>query len=86
MTYHEVPDGTRIFYTDTGQGKPVLLLHGWACDGNDWSWQVPELERRYRRSRWCSRRGVAGNTGMPRSGDGHAKADCGTIAGAQRRS
>ena len=48
MTYHEVPDGTRIFYTDTGQGRPVLLLHGWACDGNDWSWQVPELERGYR--------------------------------------
>jgi len=39
MTYHEVTDGTRIFYTDTGQGRPVLLLHGWACDSNDWSRQ-----------------------------------------------
>ena len=48
MAYHEVPDGTRLFYTDTGQGRPVLLLHGWTCDGNDWSWQEPELERRYR--------------------------------------
>jgi pimeloyl-ACP methyl ester carboxylesterase len=48
MVYHEVSDGTRLFYTDTGQGRPVLLLHGWTCDGTDWSWQAPELERRYR--------------------------------------
>ena len=25
MAYHEVSDGTRIFYTDTGQGRPVLM-------------------------------------------------------------
>jgi pimeloyl-ACP methyl ester carboxylesterase len=48
MAYHEVPDGTRLFFTDTGQGRPVLMLHGWTCDGTDWSWQAPELERRYR--------------------------------------
>lgn len=48
MAYYEVPDGTRLFYTDAGPGRPVLLLHGWTCDGNDWSWQAPELERRYR--------------------------------------
>jgi pimeloyl-ACP methyl ester carboxylesterase len=48
VAYYEVPDGTRLFYTDAGQGRPVLLLHGWTCDGNDWSWQAPELERRYR--------------------------------------
>jgi pimeloyl-ACP methyl ester carboxylesterase len=48
MAYQTMPDGTRLFYTDSGQGQPVLLLHGWTCDGNDWSWQTPELERRYR--------------------------------------
>src|SRR5215470_874862 len=48
MAYFETSDGTRVFYTDTGQGRPVLLLHGWCCDGNDWSWQTPELEKRYR--------------------------------------
>ena len=48
MAYHQVPDGTQNFDTDTGQGRPVLMLHGWTCDGTDWSWQVPELERRYR--------------------------------------
>jgi hypothetical protein len=35
MAYHEVPDGTRLFYTDTGRGRPVLMPHGWTCDGTD---------------------------------------------------
>lgn len=48
MPYHELSDGTQIFYTDAGDGQPVLLLHGWTCDGNDWSWQTPELEHGYR--------------------------------------
>lgn len=48
MPYHELSDETRIFYTDAGDGPPALLLHGWTCDGNDWSWQAPELEHRYR--------------------------------------
>lgn len=48
MAYHTVPDGTGLFYTDSGQGRPVLMLHGWTCDGSDWSWQAPELEQRYR--------------------------------------
>jgi pimeloyl-ACP methyl ester carboxylesterase len=48
MAYFETADGTRLFYTDAGQGRPALLLHGWSCDGNDWSWQAPELEKRYR--------------------------------------
>ncbi len=42
--------------------------------------------RWYRTSRRCSRRGAAGNFGMPGSGDGHQKAHCAAIAGAQRRS
>ncbi len=25
---HEMPGGTRLFCTDTGQRRPVLLLHG----------------------------------------------------------
>lgn len=42
--------------------------------------------RWYRASRWCSRQGAAGNSGMPGSGDGHQKTHCGAITGAQRRS
>ncbi|KAF7531931.1 hypothetical protein G7054_g8456 [Neopestalotiopsis clavispora] len=34
-----------LFYTIDGQGPPILLLHGWACDQLDWSFQVPFLHR-----------------------------------------
>ncbi|KAH8680688.1 Alpha/Beta hydrolase protein [Xylariales sp. PMI_506] len=34
---------SRIFYTVEGSGPPVLLIHGWACDQNDWAFQFPFL-------------------------------------------
>ena len=37
-----------LFFTDAGQGRNVVLLHGWTADSNDWSWQLPVLEDRYR--------------------------------------
>lgn len=33
-----------MFYTDDGEGSPVLLVHGWSCDGSDWAWQAPALK------------------------------------------
>ncbi|KAG9254352.1 Alpha/Beta hydrolase protein [Emericellopsis atlantica] len=38
-------DGVDIFYTQEGprDGIPILLLHGWVCDQNDWSFQIPLL-------------------------------------------
>lgn len=38
----------RLFSTDVGAGRNVMLLHGWTCDSHDWSWQLPVLESRYR--------------------------------------
>lgn len=40
MPYFEAPD-VSLFYTSEGDGPPVLMVHGWSCDGADWSWQVP---------------------------------------------
>ncbi len=42
MPYADLP-GVRLFYGDEGEGSPVLLVHGWSCDGSDWSYQVPAL-------------------------------------------
>ncbi|MCM1332377.1 MAG: alpha/beta hydrolase [Bacteroides sp.] len=25
-------DGAKVHYTDTGEGKPIVLMHGWGCD------------------------------------------------------
>ncbi len=36
------------FYTDTGSGQPVVMIHGWACDGSDWSWLSAALAGSYR--------------------------------------
>ena len=43
MPYVEL-NGANIFYTDEGSGPPVLLVHGWSCDGTDWAWQTPALK------------------------------------------
>src|SRR3546814_7405455 len=29
MPYATAQDGTRIYYKDWGQGRPVVLIHGW---------------------------------------------------------
>lgn len=34
---------TNIFYSVEGSGDPVLLIHGWACDQNDWAYQISLL-------------------------------------------
>ncbi|MBW7970224.1 alpha/beta hydrolase [Bradyrhizobium sp. BR 10289] len=38
----------RLFATDAGTGRNVMLLHGWTAESNDWCWQLPLLESRYR--------------------------------------
>lgn len=38
----------RLFYTEAGTGKNVMLLHGWVCDSNDWIGQLPLFESKYR--------------------------------------
>lgn len=44
-------DGVRMFYTDQGEGEPVILIHGFAVQG-DFNWRRPgvikQLARRFR--------------------------------------
>jgi pimeloyl-ACP methyl ester carboxylesterase len=42
------PRTARLFATEAGSGRNVMLLHGWTADAHDWSWQLPALESRYR--------------------------------------
>lgn len=48
MPYLTLSGGNRIFYSELGEGPPALLIHGWACDGNDWSWLSADLARDHR--------------------------------------
>lgn len=39
---------TELFFTESGTGENIMFLHGWTCDSNDWSWQLPLFESKYR--------------------------------------
>lgn len=41
-------NGSTIYYRTTGQGKPVILLHGFGEDGTVWERQVTALQNNYR--------------------------------------
>lgn len=47
MPYADI-DGVKLFYTEEGSGPPLLLVHGWTCDGGDWSYQAPTLAANHR--------------------------------------
>jgi pimeloyl-ACP methyl ester carboxylesterase len=38
-----VSDDVEVFFSDHGRGPSVLMLHGWTCDGADWSWLAGDL-------------------------------------------
>ena len=44
----EANDGVRLYYEDTGQGKPVVLIHGGGLSLGWWRWQIPVLSQRFR--------------------------------------
>jgi pimeloyl-ACP methyl ester carboxylesterase len=40
--------GARLFFTDEGDGPPMVFVHGFTCDSHDWSWQLPHFAPSYR--------------------------------------
>lgn len=50
VQHHEIPtpDGGTIHYVERGQGRPLVLLHGWTQRGDIWSPQLRQLADRYR--------------------------------------
>ena len=47
MPYLRV-DGSDLFYTVSGSGPSLVLVHGWTCDSVDWTWLMPLLEENFR--------------------------------------
>jgi non-heme chloroperoxidase len=43
MPYVSTPDGAEIFYQDYGQGRPVLLSHGWPLSSEAWAYELKVL-------------------------------------------
>lgn len=40
MPYFTTSDGTEIFYTDQGAGRPVLFSHGWPLSSDAWQTEL----------------------------------------------
>ena len=68
MAYFEAADGTEIFYRDQGDGRPVVLIHGWPLTGDSWDKQANFLIENGFRVIDYDRRGF-GRSGQP--GDGY---------------
>jgi len=43
MTMIQTRDGTKLRVKTLGEGRPVVLIHGWPLSGASWSEQVPAL-------------------------------------------
>lgn len=56
-----------LYYEDFGQGRPVVLIHGWPLSGRSWERQVPALIQDGYRVITYDRRGF-GNSSQPWEG------------------
>ena len=43
MAFIEAKDGTNLHVKDMGQGRPVVLIHGWPLTGDMFEYQVLAL-------------------------------------------
>lgn len=48
IPYFRAEDGEIIHYTDQGQGRPIILIHGYGCDHSEWFRNTPELAKNHR--------------------------------------
>ena len=67
MPYVKTRDGTDIYVKDWGQGRPVVLLHGWPLSADSWDPQMMALADAGFRAIAYDRRGF-GRSGQPWSG------------------
>jgi pimeloyl-ACP methyl ester carboxylesterase len=67
MPYIKTRDGTDIYVKDWGQGRPVVLTHGWPLNADSWDAQAMALADAGFRAIAYDRRGF-GRSGQPWTG------------------
>ena len=67
MPFLEAEDGTSLYYSDWGQGRPFVLIHGWPLNSDSWEYQSTFLVEHGHRVITYDRRGF-GRSGKPFSG------------------
>lgn len=48
MPYIQISDEVRLYYEESGQGFPLVLIHGLLSDLTSWRYQIPEFSKHYR--------------------------------------
>lgn len=48
MPFFEPEQGVSIHYTDEGEGRPIVFIHGWCMSGRVWRFQAEGLSPRFR--------------------------------------
>ena len=67
MPYAKAKDGTRLYYKDWGEGRPVVLIHGWPLSGDTFDDAAVALVERGFRAIIPDRRGF-GRSDQPWNG------------------
>ena len=67
MAFITTRDGTELYVKDWGQGRPVVLLHGWPLNADSWDAQAMALADAGFRAIAYDRRGF-GRSGQPWTG------------------
>src|SRR3954468_3593169 len=65
--YFKSFDGTRLFYSVEGQGKPLIFCYGLVCSSLHWTYQIQHFSRRYQ-AVWFDYRGHQ-NSDLPKDLD-----------------
>ncbi|WP_085368870.1 alpha/beta fold hydrolase [Leifsonia sp. NCR5] len=68
MPYITTSDGTQIYYTDQGEGRPVVLSHGWPLSSDAWQVELKLLADNGYRAIAHDRRGH-GRSSQPYTGN-----------------
>jgi pimeloyl-ACP methyl ester carboxylesterase len=46
--YFKTRDGTKLFYSSEGKGKPLVFCYGLVCSSLHWTYQIEHFQRNYR--------------------------------------
>jgi non-heme chloroperoxidase len=83
MGFVTTADGTDIYYKDWGDGRPVVLSHGWPLNSDSWEAQQLQLAEAGYRVIAYDRRGHGRSTQTSRGNDmDHYADDLATLADA----
>lgn len=55
MTHFFADDGAKIHLKISGEGSPIIMLHGWTASHQEWFPFLGELEKQHRIFRWDAR-------------------------------